>query len=139
LADPTGARDAAASPPSPAVTSAPAAEPPAHAHLADLPHPVEPQHRIAPARRPVRWGRGGLVLAVLMVAVLIAALAVNAPGRYLTSTVLAYVADGLSVVALVLGIVGIAANRGRGAGIAAVVLAVLGNPLVLLYGLGALT
>jgi hypothetical protein len=39
----------------------------------------------------------------------------------------------------VLGIVGVAANRGRGAGIAALVIAVLGNPLVLLYGLGALT
>jgi hypothetical protein len=87
----------------------------------------------------VPWGRVGLVLYVLMIAVLVAALAVNAPGRYLISTVLAYVADAISVAALVLGIVGIAANSGRGAGIAAVVIAVLGNPLVLLYGLGALT
>ena len=121
----------------------PGGEPPAHeAHdrvAQPEPHPVEPQHRVARERRPVRWGSGGLALAVLMIAVLVAALAVNAPGRYLTSTALAYVADGLSVVALVLGIVGIVANRGRGAGIAAVVIAVLGNPLVLLYGLGALT
>jgi hypothetical protein len=102
-------------------------------------HPLEPQHRIPRDRRPAPWGRLALVVAVLMIVVLTAALVVNAPGRYLEATVLAIVADGLSLVAVVLGIVGIVADRGRGAAIAAVVIGVLGNPLVLLYGLGALT
>jgi len=122
--------------PEPATLIAPDATP---APSPALDQVAEPQHRVVRERRPVPWGRVGLALAVLMIVVLVAALAVNAPGRYLISTVLAYVTDGISVVALVLGIVGIAADRARGAGIAAVVIAVLGNPLVLLYGLGALT
>jgi hypothetical protein len=99
----------------------------------------EPSHRIVHERRPVPWGGVGLVLAVLMIVTVVAALGTDAPGRYLAATILAVAADALSVVAIVLGVVGAAANRARGAGIAAILIAVLGNPLVLLYGLGALT
>lgn len=106
---------------------------------AALPHRGEAEHRVPRERRPTPWGRTALVLAVLMVVVLTSALVVNAPGRYLESTILALIADGLSVLALIAGIVGIVARRDRGAAIAAVLIAVLGNPFVLLYGLGALT
>jgi hypothetical protein len=115
--------------------AATAGEPPAVAP----PHHGQAEHRAPRERRPTPWGRTALVLAVLMVVVLTSALAVNAPGRYLESTILALIADGLSVLALVAGVVGIIAKRDRGAAIAAVLIAVLGNPLVLLYGLGALT
>jgi hypothetical protein len=94
----------------------------------------------APPRPPSHApGRIALAAAVLMIAAVAVALAIDAPGRYLEATVLAVAADALSVVALVTGIVAVVARRGRGAGIAAVVIAVLGNPLVLLYGLGALS
>ncbi len=150
MADPTGAPEAAAAapllpPPAPGdlVPTGPApgaalpgtvptAEPP-HEHLA------EPQQRVVQPPRPVPWGGGALVLAMLMVVTVVVALVVDAPGRYLAATILAVAADVLSILAVVLGIVGIATRRARGAGIAALVIAVLGNPLVLLYGLGVLT
>jgi hypothetical protein len=91
-----------------------------------------------PCARSYAPGRTALAAAVLMIAAVAVALAIDAPGRYLAATVLAIAADALSVIALVTGIVAIVRNRGRGAGIAALVIAVLGNPLVLLYGLGAL-
>ena len=67
------------------------------------------------------------------------ALQIDAPTRYLAATVLAYAAIALSVVAVVLGLVAVVRGRQRGVAIAALVIAVLGDPLVLLYGLGALT
>ena len=84
-------------------------------------------------------GRIALLVAVVMVALVVVALQIDAPTRYLAATVLAYAAIALSVVAVVLGLVAVVRGRQRGVAIAALVIAVLGDPLVLLYGLGALT
>lgn len=92
----------------------------------------------AGAERRSAPGRVALLLALLMVAAVVAALAVDAPDRYLAATVLALAADALSLAALITGLVAAIRGTGRLAAVSAVVLAVLGNPLVLLYALGAL-
>jgi hypothetical protein len=73
-----------------------------------------------------------------MVLVVAIALAIDAPDRYAVATVLALVADALSLGAIVLGVAALVVGSSRGAAVAALVVAVLGNPLVLTYGLGAL-
>jgi uncharacterized ferritin-like protein (DUF455 family) len=134
----------AADPGPPVAPHAPPVAPPAPAEVPSFGRhrlPTEPAEVVAPSvpRAPSHApGRIALAAAVVMVAAVAVALAIDAPGRYLEATALALAADALSVAAIVTGIVAIVRNRGRGAGIAALVIAVLGNPLVLLYGLGAL-
>ena len=103
---------------------------------------AEPAVDDAPARAPRgprRWpGRLALVLALGMVVAVGVALAIDRPGNYGVATIVATVAIGLSGVALLLGILSTFTGYGRSAAIAAIVIAVLGNPLVLLYGLGML-
>ena len=90
-------------------------------------------------RGPRRWpGILASILALLMLAATGSGIAVASRGPYAASTGLAYLAIALSVAAIVTGIAAIAGRWGRGAGIAGVIVAVLGNPLVLLYGLSAL-
>ncbi len=101
----------------------------------ELTIPARPRR---PKRRPSWPGRLALGLAVAMVVMVGVALAVDAPGRYELASNLATVAIVLSGVGLLLGILAVFARYGRGAAIAAIVIAVLGNPLVLLYGLGFL-
>ena len=91
-------------------------------------------------RRPPRWpGIIACVLAVLMLAATAAGIQVAASGDYATSTALAYGAIALSVAAILVGIVAIARRWGRPAGIVGAIVAVLGNPLVLVYVLGSLS
>jgi len=90
-------------------------------------------------RKPAPLGRIALLLSVVMVALVVVAIQVDAPGHYLAATVLAYAAITVSAAAVVLGLVAAIRGRQRGVAIAALVIAVLGDPLVLLYGLGALT
>ncbi|HXR44828.1 MAG TPA: hypothetical protein VN759_08480 [Pseudolysinimonas sp.] len=99
-----------------------------------------PADAAAPAPSgPRRWpGRLALVLALGMVVAVGVALAIDGPGNYEAATIVATVAIGLSGVGLLLGILSVFTGYGRGAAIAAIVIAVLGNPLVLLYGLGML-
>jgi hypothetical protein len=78
------------------------------------------------------------VVAIAMVLVVAIALAIDAPERYAIATALAVVADVLSLVAIVLAVPALVAGSSRGAAVAGLVIAVLGNPLVLTYGLGAL-
>jgi len=89
--------------------------------------------------RPRRWpGIASGVLALLMLAATAIGIQLASRGQFALSTDAAYAAIGLSLAALVFGIVAIAKRWGRGAGIAGAAVAVLGNPLVLLYGLTAL-
>ena len=90
-------------------------------------------------RGPRRWP--GIVSGVLALAMLAStALGIQLASRneFTLSTYAAYAAIAFSVAALVFGLIAIAKRWGRGAGIAGAVVAVLGNPLVLLYGLNAL-
>ena len=56
----------------------------------------------------------------------------------LVGTVLAFVAIGTSGIAVLLGLVAAVGGWARGAGIAAIVLGVVANPILLLRGLGIL-
>jgi peptidoglycan/LPS O-acetylase OafA/YrhL len=91
-------------------------------------------------RRPPRWpGILACVLAVLMLAATGAGIQVAATGDYTTSTALAYTAIGLSALAILFGLIAIVRRWARPAGIVGTIVAVLGNPLVLLYVLGTLS
>jgi hypothetical protein len=90
-------------------------------------------------RGPRRWpGILSGVLALLMLAATAIGIQLASHDQLQASTSCAYAAIALSVAALVFGIVAIIKRWGRGAGIAGAIVAVLGNPLVLLYGLTAL-
>lgn len=91
-------------------------------------------------RGPRRWpGIVSGVLALLMLAATGIGIQLAAQAQLQLSTYCAYAAIALSIAALVFGLVAIVTRRGRGAGIAGAIVAVLGNPLVLLYGLSALS
>ncbi len=91
-------------------------------------------------RRPPRWpGILACIFSVLMLAATGAGIQVAATGDYATSTGLAYAAIALSVAAILLGLVAFVRRWGRPAGIVGAIVAVLGNPLVLLYVLGSLS
>lgn len=110
--------------------------------------PIEPQiEGLAPGmtivRRvsgPRRWpGIIACVLAVLMLAATGAGIQVASTGDYTLSTNLAYAAIGLSFAAILSGVIAIARPARRAAGVVGVIVAVVGNPLVLLYVLGTLS
>lgn len=91
-------------------------------------------------RGPRRWpGIVSCVLAVLMLAATGAGIQIAARGDFALSTGLAYAAIGLSIAAVVLGVVAIFGRFARGAGVVGVLVAVLGNPLVLIYVLNFLS
>jgi hypothetical protein len=90
-------------------------------------------------RGPRRWpGILSGVLALLMLAATAVGIQLAAHNQLTLSTYAAYAAIGFSLAALVFGLIAITKRWGRGAGIAGAIVAVLGNPLVLLYGLSAL-
>jgi drug/metabolite transporter (DMT)-like permease len=87
-------------------------------------------------RGPRRWpGILACVLAVLMLVATALAIALSAQLQYAAATDLAYLAIALSAAAVVMGLIAIFGRWARGAGIVGALVAVLGNPLVLLYGL----
>jgi drug/metabolite transporter (DMT)-like permease len=91
-------------------------------------------------RRPPRWpGILACVLAVLMLAATGLGIQVASTGDYTTSTGLAYAAIALSIAAILFGLIAVIRRWARGAGIVGLLVAVLGNPLVLLYVLGSLS
>jgi hypothetical protein len=107
------------------------------AFLASLPPGTTIVRRV---RGPRRWpGILSGVLAVLMLIATAAGIRIASTLDYSTSTTLAYVAIGLSVAAIIVGLVAAIKGWGRGAGIVGIVVAVLGNPLVLLYVLNFLS
>ena len=90
-------------------------------------------------RGPRRWpGILSGVLALLMLAATAVGIQLAAHNQLALSTYAAYAAIALSLAALIFGVIAITKRWGRGAGIAGAIVAVLGNPLVLLYGLSAL-
>jgi hypothetical protein len=91
-------------------------------------------------RAPRRWpGLLSCILAVLMLAATGAGIQVASTGDYTVSTTLAYLAVALSAAALLFGLISIAKRWARGAGIVGAIVAVAGNPLVLLYVLKSLS
>ncbi len=93
-----------------------------------------PDAALAP-RRP-RWP-GSLAggIAILMIVTWAVALVCSLAGMFELAVGLSLSAILLSVIAVVAGIVAIVGGWGRGWGVAAVVVGVLLNPVVLLYGL----
>ncbi|MCU1423269.1 MAG: hypothetical protein JWN36_2920 [Microbacteriaceae bacterium] len=97
------------------------------------PAPIPP--RALPARV---GGVVALAVAVLAAAVEVIAIVVGSAGQWPLATGLAWAVIVLTVVALVLGVVAAVRNRGRAWGAAAIVVAVLANPLVQIGVLRAL-
>ena len=90
-------------------------------------------------RGPRRWpGIVSGAFALAMLASTAIGIQLASRNQLVASSYAAYAAIAFSVVAIVFGLIAIAKRWGRGAGIAGTVVAVLGNPLVLLYGLSAL-
>ncbi|MET3769412.1 cell division protein FtsX [Marisediminicola sp. UYEF4] len=100
-----------------------AAPPDAHAGvhaIPDRPHP-----------RPGAWlGILAAVFAVACAGLVVAGVAVALAGDFAASTLLAQLAIGCSIAAIVTGVVAIVLKRGRRWGIAGCVLGILANPLV---------
>lgn len=91
-------------------------------------------------RGPRRWpGLLSCILAVLMLGATGAGIQVASSRNYVLSTGLAYTAIALSVAAILFGLIAIGKRWARGAGIVGVIVAVGGNPLVLLYVLKSLS
>ena len=81
--------------------------------------------------RPGAWpGMLAAVLAVACAGLVMAGVAVALAGDFAVSTLLAQLAIGCSIAAIVSGVVSIVLGRGRGWGIAGCVLGFLANPLV---------
>lgn len=90
-------------------------------------------------RGPRRWpGLLSCIFAVLMLVSTGAGIQVASAGDYTLSTWFAYLAIALSVLALLFGVIALVKRWARGAGIVGSIVAVAGNPLVLLYVLNAL-
>ena len=98
---------------------------------------VSPElRRLGATRSPVQGvGFAGLLLAVFAVILEVLAIAVGSGSAWGAATVLAWLVIGLQAVSLVLGLVALLSRRGRCQsrrfGLAAVVLSLLANPLLL--------
>jgi len=93
----------------------------------------------ASPRGPVRWpGRTALGFGILTPSAAAVGVGAASADLFMLATVAAWTALGASALAVLAGIIATIGNWDRGAGVAALVLGVLGNPLVLLYGLDAL-
>ena len=90
-------------------------------------------------RRPRRWpGIWSFWIAIGMVIVTAVAIGLAAAGEAIIALTLTISALGLSGIALVLGLVAIFGNFSRMWGIIGAAIALVVNPLVLLYGLSAI-
>ena len=93
---------------------------------------------LTPVARP-RWvGILSFALAVLTVAGLVTGLVLVVQDRYVAATYAAWIATGVGAVAVVLGVVPFAGRFGRGWAVAGVALAVVADPPVLTWMLGAI-
>jgi hypothetical protein len=91
-------------------------------------------------RRPGAGSLGAVSLgAALLLAVVEAiAIALGSDQHFVAATILAWFVIVLTVASFIAGLVAVVSGRGRRVGIAAMVLSVLANPLVLVWLLGAL-
>jgi hypothetical protein len=86
-----------------------------------------------------RWpGILSFALAVLTVAGLVTGLVLVVQDRYLAATYAAWAATGVGAVAAVLGLIALVGRFGRGWAAAGLALAVVANPPVLTWVLGAI-
>lgn len=89
-----------------------------------------------PARdRGPALGIAAMGMGVLTAAALVTGIVMASAGGWAVATIVAYVTIGLSVLAVALGVTALILGRGRSAATIAVVLGVVANPLVLLFGL----
>lgn len=85
-----------------------------------------------------RWpGRAALAFGILTPLAVATGVAASQARAFDVAHVAAWTAIGASIVAVVGGVVAIIGNWDRGAGIAALAVGILANPLVLLHGLDA--
>jgi hypothetical protein len=93
----------------------------------------QPRRRAEPVKRPhrSRLGLFGLLAGVVTLAATATGIAVSMAGRYEAGILLAYLATGMAVVAVLCGAGSVVTGRGRRWGAIAIVLGVLACPLVL--------
>lgn len=90
------------------------------------------------ARRRLRWpGRAALAVGILTPLAVATGVLAAQLGEFGLATVAAWIAIGASILAVLGGLAAIIGNWDRGAGIGAVAVGLLANPLVLLHGLDA--
>jgi hypothetical protein len=77
-----------------------------------------------------RLGRIALIVAVVALIIEIVAIAVGSARQWQLATVLADIVIGLTILVFIAGVIAAVLDRGRRAGIATAILAVLVNPLV---------
>lgn len=88
-------------------------------------------------RRP-RWpGRAALALGILTPVLVVVGIVATGLDAFEFATIATWAAIGSSAAAVLGGIAAAIGNWDRGAAVGGIVLGVLGNPLVLTYGLGA--
>ena len=98
----------------------------------------EPAPQPAPTPRPARrapralLGIVALAFAVVCAALTVAGVTVATSGMFPVATLLAYAAIGFSVVAVVGGLAAMITGRGRFWGVGAILLGLVGNPVLLL-------
>jgi lysylphosphatidylglycerol synthetase-like protein (DUF2156 family) len=98
--------------------------------------PVEEDAPLQPEREKTPLlGAIAMTAAVLTGALHAVAVALASNGVYQTSTVLAITAIGLSIVAIVMGVIAAILDRGRRLGVVAAVLGLIVNPFVVLLTL----
>jgi hypothetical protein len=103
----------------------------------------QPKPRRKPTSKPDRNSRPGTLLGVValfaaLVTILLVTVGITDAirGNYSSSTSLAYVATGVSIVAVLGGLGAVLLDRGRGWGAVAIVLGLAANPLLLTKLLG---
>jgi hypothetical protein len=97
----------------------------------------QPRRRAAPTKRPrSRLGLLSMGAALLTVVSTIAGIALAMGGKYEASILLAYLATGVSVVAVLCGAASVLTGRGRAWGALAIVLGILSSPPLLTRLLG---
>jgi hypothetical protein len=106
------------------------------ANLTEQPIPLAVER---PSRRQQRWlGGATLVVTGFLIALEGVAIGTASVGDPVTATTLAWAVIVLMIATLVVGFTAIILNRGRRPAIVAVVIGVLGNPLVATWLLAAL-
>jgi len=90
------------------------------------------------ATRHPRWpGRTALAFGILTPLATVTGVVATGLDAFDVATVASWVAIGTSAVAVLGGIAAAIGNWERGAAVGGIVLGVVGNPLILTYGLGA--
>lgn len=100
----------------------------------------EPEPEIVVEEEPTRRRRpfvgiGSLVLAFLSVVLTVCGIVVASGSDFVAGTVLAYAAIGTGILAIIAALVALIGGLGRRWAVAGLIIAIVTNPLVLLYAL----